>query len=55
MSMNYNLNGTIQGNNSDTVEIQDVTYNLTVIDTKGFVVQSEELKFQDVKSCSNTG
>ena len=53
-SMNDNLISTIQGSNSGTIEIQGIAYNLTVIDLEGFVVQSEELNFSEVNSCTTS-
>ena len=54
-SMNDNLTNTIQGSNSGTIEIQGIAYYLTVTDMEGFVVESEELNFSDVNSCTISG
>ena len=50
-STNDSLTGKIQGSTFSRIEVQKYLYNLTV--TKdGVIVQSEELNFSDVNSCT---
>ena len=54
-SMNNSLTDTIQGSSLIRITDQDMMYHLTVTDMDEFVVQSEELSFSDVMSCTTTG
>ena len=50
-----NSSSTVQGTNSGIIEIQGISYNLTVTDMEGLVVQSEELNFSTIYSCKIPG
>ena len=54
-SVNDSLTSTIQGSNIDIIEIHGITYNLTVTDMNGSLVQLEHYTFKDVNSCSTFG
>ena len=54
-SINDSLTSTIHGSNTHIIEIQVITYNLTVTDMNGTLVQSEDLNFKDVNSCTAFG
>ena len=53
-SMNNSLTNTIQGSSLIRITDQDIMYHLTVTDMDEFVVQSEELIFSNVESCTTT-
>ena len=54
-SMSNSLTDTIQGSSLIRITDQDIMYHLTVTDMDEFVVQSEELRFSNVESCTTTG